>query len=445
MNDAPRARIRLTPIQWLIATIASIGVAFDTYEILMLPLVVRPALGELLGVAPGNPEYFRWVRLLFFIPMFCGGVFGLAGGYLTDRFGRRRVLVGSILLYAFSAMGAAYSTSVGMLLVLRCTTLVGVCVEFVAGVAWLAELFPEPKRREAVLGFTQAFASLGGLMVAAINYLAVRQGADWPAILGGHAAWRYTLLSGLIPAIPLILVRPWLPESPTWARKRAEGTLKRPSLAELFTPALARTTLATTLLVAASYGLAFGAIQHMPQIVPGLTDVRGLSPPDRQAAAATAQTFQEIGGLAGRFLLALLVVRIVSRRKLLRLFQVPALVVLPLVFWLAPAEPSRFAQWGIFLCGLVVVGQFSFWGNYLPRVYPTHLRGTGESFAANVGGRVFGTMAVLATTSLAGVMPGADGTASLAHAAAVVALAVAAVGLAASFWLPEPKSEELPE
>ena len=35
--------------------------------------------------------------------------------------------------------------------------------------------------------------------------------------------WRYTLMSGLIPAIPLILIRPFLPESPAWARKKTRG------------------------------------------------------------------------------------------------------------------------------------------------------------------------------------------------------------------------------
>ena len=56
-----------------------------------------------------------------------------------------------------------------MLLFLRCTTFIGVCVEFVAAVAWLAELFPEPKQREKVLGYTQAFSSVGGLLVAIAN------------------------------------------------------------------------------------------------------------------------------------------------------------------------------------------------------------------------------------------------------------------------------------
>ena len=168
-----------------------------------------------------------------------GGVFGLLGGYLTDLLGRRRVLVGSILLYAFSACAAGFVTSIEMLIVLRCTTFIGVCVEFVAAVAWLAELFPDPKRREAVLGFTQAFSSFGGLLVTGANWLALQYGDQFPAIAGGHEAWRYTLISGVIPALPLIIIRPFLPESPEWEKKKNAGTLKRPSIAELFLPDIA--------------------------------------------------------------------------------------------------------------------------------------------------------------------------------------------------------------
>ena len=92
--------IRLTPVQWLICAIAAIGFAFDIYEILMLPLIVRPALLELTGAAPGSPQFQMWVGRLFYIPAFAGGIFGLIGGYLTDRLGRRRVLTYSILIYA---------------------------------------------------------------------------------------------------------------------------------------------------------------------------------------------------------------------------------------------------------------------------------------------------------------------------------------------------------
>src|SRR5688572_5760339 len=174
----------LTPIQWLICAIAAIGFAFDSYELLMLPLIVRPALADLLGVAPNSLAVNEWVGTIQYVPAVAGGVFGLLGGYLTDLFGRRRVLVWSILLYAFSAMAAGYATTVGWLLFWRCCTFIGVCVEFVAAVAWLAELFPDPRQRERVIGYTQAFGSIGGLMVTGAYYLIVTYSESLPAEIG---------------------------------------------------------------------------------------------------------------------------------------------------------------------------------------------------------------------------------------------------------------------
>src|SRR5688572_3179793 len=175
----------LTAIQWLICAIAAIGFAFDTYELLMAPLIIRPALEQLGGLTFGTPEYLRWTGILFYVPAVCGGVFGLLGGYLTDHFGRRRVLTWSILLYALSAFGCGFVTSIEWLLVLRCLVFIGVCVEFVAATAWLAELFhANPKQRESVLGWTQAFGSIGGLMVAGMYYLIVTYGQNLPPIHG---------------------------------------------------------------------------------------------------------------------------------------------------------------------------------------------------------------------------------------------------------------------
>jgi MFS family permease len=439
---APRP---LTGTEWLICAVAALGFAFDIYELLMLPLIVGPALLELTGAKPGSPEFNQWVGWLFWLPAIAGGIFGLLGGYLTDLFGRRRVLVWSILLYAFSALAAGYATSATWLLFFRCTTFVGVCVEFVAAVAWLAELFPEPRRREAVLGYTQAFSSIGGLMVTGAYYLAVHYAESLPAIHGAHASWRYTLISGVIPALPLILIRPFLPESPAWREKKQAGTLKRPSLGAIFQGELKQVTIVTTILFACSYGAAFGAIQQVPRIVPGLAEVAALPRPDQQKVVSAVQAWQEMGGLVGRVLLAYLAVRIASRRRLLRLFQVPGLVLFPIVFLWAAVTSVDALKWGIFLCGLVTVAQFSYWGNYLPRVYPTHLRGTGEGFAANVGGRMLGTGAAFVTTTLANTMPGATPAQKLTYACAAVAIAVYAVGLAVSSFLPEPKSEALPE
>ncbi len=526
---------RLTPVQWLIVTIAAIGFAFDIYELLVMPLIARPALAELLGVDPdtasGTQAVLEWTGYIMWSSAICGGTFGLLGGYLTDRLGRRRVLTWSILLYAGSALAAGFATSAPVFLVLRCTTFIGVCLEFVAAVAWLAELFPNPRQREAVLGYTQAFSSAGGLLVTAVYWL-INQFLDvLPLIYGEQSAWRYTLISGVIPALPLIAIRPFLPESPVWEKKRREGTLQRPSFAELFQFRFRRTTWVTAALFACGYGAAFGTIQMTPQMVPGLAPdlaplpglreaYEGAKSEDKraeladrlqalQAAHAEAvsvhgadssqaktlqtqaertgraykgalaagkdpaklqelrtkvgelqkqqeqtvsgvQLYQELGGLAGRFALAWLALRIVSRRKLLRIFQLPGLLIVPLVYFFPaagnlPANNIEVLSAGMFLAGFFTVAQFSFWGNYLPRVYPTYLRGTGESFAANVGGRMVGTSANFVTTRLAAVllvaMPLLSRPAGIAYAAAAVAFSVYFLGFILSFWLPEPKED----
>lgn len=282
-------------------------------------------------------------------------------------------------------------------------------------------------------------------MVTGAYALAVTYAQSLPEIAGGHSPWRYTLISGVIPALPLILIRPFLPESPAWKTKKACGTLKRPSLAALFTPELRRTTIVTTIMFACAYGAAFGAIQQMPRIVPGLPDVRTLPGPQQQQTAAGVQAYQEVGGLVGRFALAFLALHIVSRRGLIRTFQVPGLIVVPLVFHYAANHSLTLTQWGMFLAGFFTVAQFSFWGNYLPRVYPTHLRGTGEGFAANIGGRMLGTGFAFVTTQLTNVMPGTTPQMRLAYASAAVALFVYGVGLFCSTLLPEPKGDKLPE
>ena len=460
MTSQANSTVRLTPVQWMICAIAAIGFAFDIYEILMLPLIVRPALLELTGAAPGSPQFQMWVGRLFYVPAFAGGIFGLLGGYLTDRLGRRRVLTYSILIYAVAAFLSGFSSSIEMLLLLRCFVFIGVCVEFVAAVAWLAELFPEATRREKVLGYTQAFSSLGGILVATANGLCIAYAASLPSLnLFGfsipdpHAPWRYTLMSGVLPAIPLILIRPFLPESPSWQQKKTAGTLGRPSLAAIFSPELRRTTIVTTIMFACAYGAAFGAIQQVQQIVPGLPEVRqmvqGMPPPRAglatQEVAANVTKVQEIGGLVGRVALAYLAVIIVSRRKLVRLFQIPGLIVMPVTFAIAATTSLNWLYVGMFFAGFFTVAQFSFWGNYLPRVYPLHLRGTGESFAANIGGRLIGTSFAWLTATLAVTPDRAYAPTKVALVAAAVGFAVYLVGFIASFWLPEPPKEALPD
>jgi len=424
--------------------VAAFGFFFDAYELLTLPLIVGPAFMDLLAAAPGTPVFNFWAGLIFWAPAVCGGLFGLAGGHLADRYGRRRVLVWSILVYAGASLAAAYSSSALMFLLCRCLIMAGVCVEFVAGIAWLAEMFDEPRRREAAVGLAQAVAGFGGIAVTGVWLLIIQYAGDLPPIAGGHAEWRYLCLSGLLPAIPLIAVRPFLRESPMWAAGAARRT--RPRIASLFAGSMRRTTLAAIVATACTYALAYGAMQHLPRLVPMLPEISVLTADAQKQAAGQMQMIQESGGLVGRFLLAGLVVAVVARRRMLRVLQVAALAAFPLTFvWLSGTGFTPLGV-GVFLTAAITAAQFNFWGNYLPRVFPTHLRGTGESFAANVGGRIIGTTAALATTTLQTMLTAQYGPGrALALAAAIVATMACAIGLVASRFITEPESDQLPQ
>jgi MFS family permease len=485
---------KLTSTSWLIIVIASIGFLFDTYELLMTPLVAAPAIAELLKIPMNNPIVTDWVGRLLWIAALCGGVFGLLGGWLVDKFGRKSVMAGSIFLYSFSPFCAAFATSLPVFIFFRSTTFIGVCVEFVAAITWLAEVFTDKKQKEKWLGITQAFASLGGVLVTMVSVWISKHGADLPHMglplgLGSTdpGSWRYLLMTGILPAIPIALLLPFVPESQVWKDKKAAGLLKRPSFAALFSPELRRVTLVTAALSACAYGIAFGALQvTVARVTPGLPELKSqaaaLAPlrkegealnkqlnalpaqdPARKDLVAqikenfikqkpineevkkmsdTVQFHQEMGGLVGRVLLAVLLIVGISRVALLKIFQIPALIILPLTyFYFFPIGGNGFL-WAYAVCGLLTVAQFSYFGEYLPKVFPMHLRGTGGSFATNVGGRMIGTSMAFVTTNLVAPMLAGAGPMlpmHVAKAAGIVATVIVVLSFFIGFLLPEPK------
>jgi len=485
---------KITFRHWLIIIIASIGFLFDTYQLLMTPLAGPQAISELLKVPLSNPAVSDWMGNLLWLTALCGGVFGLLGGWLIDRLGRKFVMALGIFVYSFSPVAAAYAQTLDAFVFWRCATFVGVCIEFVAAITWMAEVFPGKKQKEKWLGITQAFASLGGVCVTAINFWIIAHAKDlphWgmPVGLGSLApsSWRYLMLTGLLPAIPIALMLPFVPESKIWRERKQAGTLKRPSFTALFAPDLIRVTLVTAGLSACAYGVAFGALQLTPgRIAPGLPDLKDqrakLMPlvveakklntdfdatqpgtPERLKALAPikvnagkqkplqdqvkevgsrTQFYQETGGLFGRIALALLIIVGIGRRTLLRLLQIPGLIILPVTYLVLYKQDANVFSWGMALAGFFTTSQFSFLGEYLPKVFPLHLRGTGGSFATNVGGRMIGTSAAFLTARLAPAFIG-NPYDQMAHAAGVVSLSIIIIGVILGFFLPEPKDEIL--
>ncbi|MEZ6046103.1 MAG: hypothetical protein R3C11_11085 [Planctomycetaceae bacterium] len=149
---------------------------------------------------------------------------------------------------------------------------------------------------------------------------------------------RYTLISGVIPALPLILTCPFLCRNHPRAQKKEVGPLKRPSLKELFSDKYRRTTIVTTIIPACSYGAAFGALQQTPRTVPNLPQVKEMTADktgslrtEKNRTDHTCRPGELLSGKnrwpgrslsprrAGDF--------IISRRWLIRMFLFPGLII----------------------------------------------------------------------------------------------------------------------
>lgn len=205
-------------------------------------------------------------------------------------------------------------------------------MEFVAAVAWQAELFPDAHQREKVLGYTQAFSSIGGLLVAVANGLCIVYATSLPAIhlpewlnfFGGEigdarAPWRYTLMSGIIPAIPLILIRAFLPESPAWKERQAAGIF-----------------------------LLLGVVEFGKY---GWTGI-----------AVTLVGGAVVGWLTWLISIGISKVLPSTNRALISFFQIPGLILMSLVFGMFAMKDIDMLKMGMFVVALCTIAQFSFWG-----------------------------------------------------------------------------------
>jgi hypothetical protein len=153
------------------------------------------------------------------------------------------------------------------------------------------------------------------------------------------------------------------------------------------------------------------------------------------------QRWQEIGGLLGRIIFAICVTYVASR-LLIRSFLLPGIVLMPLTYLVLYYGNFSLFSIAIFFCGLLTIAQFSYVSEYLPKVFPMHLRGTGSGFATNIGGRMLGTMAAVLNTELLAPLFSGDNPQKVATAAACIGGAVYVMAFVLTFFLPVPKEIE---
>jgi len=145
-----------------------------------------------------------------------GCVLGAAlAGYLSDRYGRRKILIITGFLFFISAIGSAIADNLMNFVIARFVGGVGVGAASMLSPLYISEIAPA-KFRGRLVSIYQLAIVLGINMVYIVNYLISTTGSNsWNINLG----WRYMIGSEVIPAIIFIILLFWVPESPRWLLK----------------------------------------------------------------------------------------------------------------------------------------------------------------------------------------------------------------------------------
>lgn len=410
----------VTGYQWLVLFVAWLGWVFDAMDATIYAIVLHPALHDLLHTSGGPPtaERIGWYGgIIFSIFLIGWAIGGIAFGIAADRFGRTKVLMATIIIYAGFTGAAALAEEWWQLAVYRFLTALGIGGEWAAGAAIVAETWPEEKRAKAA-GILQSAWAVGFFLAAGCN-LAFKDAYGW----------RGLFLIGILPAFLALLVRWWVREPDRWTHAHAQRMIP---LSAIFEGDLKRATLAgSTLAFVAVFGL-WGSTNWAPTLVHELPEFHGAEPATLTKAVSYAIMALNAGAIFGYLSFGPLADRF-GRRPVFAFMCIGSLVMLPTTYLL----PSNYA--GVLMLlpvlGFFNNGIFSGFPIYLPELYPTRLRATGAGFCFNAG-------RILASASpfLTGWLVTALGT--FGRAASTVAL-VYLVGLGALWFAPETKGQPL--
>ena len=392
-------------------------------------LVLQPALQELLkNQSPGGvtqQDIGLYGGIIFSIFLIGWALGGIVFGVLADRFGRTRVLVWTILIYAVFTGLAALSQSWWQLALFRFITALGIGGEWAAGAALVAEVWPESKRAKAAGLLQSAWAA--GFLLAALITLVLR-----------HAGWRPIFLVGICPAFVALLVRLWVKEPERWVKANASDGLAAASswrkLAELFTPSQLRSTLVGSgLAFVAVFGL-WGATNWTPTLVRSLPDLAHYDSAAAYTAVSYATMLLNAGALAGYLSFGPLAERF-GRRPIFGFMCLGSFIMLPLTFLVPRSYREVLALLPIL--GFFNNGIFSGFAIYLPELFPTAIRATGAGFCFNAG-RILASAGPFVTGYLVSALG------SFGRAASGVAL-IYLVGLVILLFARETRGRLLPQ
>jgi MFS family permease len=446
MSDDGRDRwyAGVTRYQWLVLAIASLGWVFDVFEGQIFVASMNEAMPELLpsGASKGDIPFYRDVTLAMFLVGGAAG--GVLFGLLSDRIGRTRTMVLTILVYSLFTCLSAFAQIWWHMAVFRFLVALGTGGEWAVASAFVAEVFPT-RARAWSLAIFHASSVLGAL-------LAVAAGAFIVPLLG----WRWGFALGALPAVMTIWIRRSLREPDAWVRSRAAQTAagERTSIADLFRGALTRRTLVGVALATVGLATYWGTHIYGKDALQRAEGWRTIyvardaplaewqaafnaAPPELRVSLKRSEMLGmllvTVGGGAGLVAFGPLS-EWLGRRGAFLAFQIAGLAAALVLFRMLTSVETIALFLPVF--GFLTLGMHAGYAVYFPELFPTRLRSTGAGFCFNVGR--FTAAPVL---FLSGWFQSAAGL-SLADAASLLSLLFLA-GAGLSLFAPETKGKPL--
>jgi MFS family permease len=404
--------------RWLVFWAAFLGWMFDGLEMGIFPLVARPALQELMRGADDRliGQWMGYVTALFLVGAAAGG---LIFGWLGDRFGRVRTMALSVLTYSLFTGLCFFARAPWHLGALRFLSALGMGGEWSLGVALVMECWPE-FRRPRLAAAIGAASNIGFALIALLG-LAFRVTVH---------SWRWVMLAGMAPAVLTLLIRLFVPESRRWKESVEKSKGHVGPLKEVFSrPLLPVTLLAIAFASIALIGT-WGSVQWIPLWVDKLTGGR------QPLAKASSQVLSATGAVVGCVIGALFA------GKWGRRITYFGLCFLSLVLcgwmWRGFDSYSAGLMAVIFCVGAATAAFYGWLPLYLPELFPTRARATGQGLGYNLG-RLLAAIGAIYNGALVSHYNG-----SYARAGAVVTL-IYILGMVLIWFAPETLGKPLPE
>jgi MFS family permease len=362
----------ITGYEWLVLAIASAGWIFDVYEGQIFNITRGEMLKEILGEQSNDViKFYGDVFLGIFL--LGGTVGGLAAGSLADRYGRKPVMVATILMYSLFSGLTYFATELWHVAALRFLVAMGVGGEWAVAASLVSEVFPAKARAHAS-GIFHASSVLG----------------TWMATIVGirvEAQWRYAYLIGVAPALLILWVRSSVKEPEQWKAKAAQGpSAQMGSFKDLLTNSRwNRRALFGMLLAAVGLGTFWSVSVGSQDLVREMLTSAGVSKEEAASKAKFAYGIvQTAGGGLGLLAFGPLCSRFGRRRAFIGM-QLAAFLIVPLTCF----GPQNYDQllWLLPVYGFFTLGMHAGYAIYFPELFPTNVRATGTSFCFN-GGRI---------------------------------------------------------